>query len=180
VKDIDAHQEAGGQRIVSGTAIPFGELSLDLGGFVEQFQESAVDRTLRTVDVRALASHDDARLLGRVTARTLTISKDRRGLQFEILVPNTSDGRDVYELVKRRDLTGASFAFKVHKDGEHWDFTRDPPLRTVTDTTIREISLVAWPAYPQTTAHVRSGAGVTGNRIAWLEKWARTHRARCA
>jgi uncharacterized protein len=175
---IGARQEADGQRIVSGIAIPFGELSLDLGGFVEQFAPSAVDRTVREfIDVRALAAHDPARLLARVSARTLQITKDRRGLQFEIIMPNTSDGRDMYELVRRRDLTGASFAFSIVGDGEQWDFSQNPPVRTVTDTKIREISLVSWPAYPTTQVHARAGAAVTGNRVEWLRKSSKTKLA---
>ena len=170
-------EQNGTQRIISGIAIPFRQLSLDLGNFVEQFDPSSVDRTIRGVDVRALASHDAARLLGRVSARTLRISKDRRGLQFEIDVPNTSDGNDVYELVKRRDLTGASFAFSIVGDGEQWDFSQNPPVRTVTDAIIREISLVAWPAYPSTEAYARTASTSGGMSIALAEKWLRTQLA---
>ena len=43
-----AHTEDG-RRIISGIAIPFNALSLDLGGFVEKFAPTAVDRTLREI-----------------------------------------------------------------------------------------------------------------------------------
>jgi len=189
VSDIGATQTATGERLVTGMAIPFDSLSVNLGGFVEQFASSSVNRTLaRPIDVRALAAHDSARLLGRVTARTLQISRDRRGLLFALALPDTTDGRDVFELVRRRDLTGASFAFSVVGDqGEHWDFLQTPPVRTIIDATIREISLVAWPAYESTIVHARaSTAGGnlgksykcnTGN-IDFLRRWHQTQLAR--
>ena len=182
-----AHTEDG-RRIISGIAIPFNSLSVNLGGFVEKFAPSAVDRTLREIDVRALAHHDAGRLLGRVTARTLRIAKRGGGLFYELELPDTSDGRDVFELVRRRDLTGASFGFSVPDGGDVWDFSRSVPLRIVTDARISEISLVSWPAYQASTAEVMtravrpaatvvSAAGRTGNRVEWLQKWSRLKRA---
>lgn len=178
--DITARKD-GDRRIVSGIAIPFNENSVDLGGFLEQFAPSAVEYTLRRgVDVRALSGHDSVRLLGRVTARTLAITKDARGLRYELDLPDTSDGRDVFELVRRRDLTGASFAFSIRDSGEVWDFSGRLPLRTITDSLIREISLVAWPAYPTTTASVSNTRSQrpAARSLAWLEKWHRNQLAR--
>lgn len=169
--------DAGGDRIVTGIAIPFNQQSVNLGGFVEQFAPSAVDYTLRNVDVRALSGHDTVRLLARLTAGTLRLTKDRTGLQFQIALPDTTDGRDVYELVRRRDLTGASFGFSIVNGGETWDFTGALPLRTVRDARINEISLVAWPAYPSTTAQLKRTTP-SGMSIALAEKKNRLARAR--
>ena len=51
-----------------------------------------------------------------------------------------------------------------------WDFGRSVPLRTITDARIREISLVAWPAYPTTTASVRGERPARGASVAFLQK----------
>lgn len=168
-------------RRIAGYAIRFDRPSLDLGGFTEVFAPTSIDRTLASVDVRALSGHDHVRLLGRVSAKTLRLSKDAGGLVFDLWLPDTTDGRDVYELVRRRDLTGASFAFVVVHDGEAWDFASTPPRRTVTDTLIREISLVAWPAYPDSSVHV----GETPARaeswrpsVAWRQRQLKTLLAR--
>jgi uncharacterized protein len=180
MSDIHARTD-GTTRIISGIAIPFNALSVNLGGFVEKFAPSSVDRTIRTVDVRMLAHHDAGRLLGRLSARTLKISKSQFGLSYSIELPDTTDGRDAFELVQRRDLTGASFAFTIAGDGEEWDFSQRPPLRIVTDARISELSLVSWPAYTATTAQIgtrQQPAAPTGNRVLWLQRWARTQRAK--
>ena len=175
---VEARTE-GGQRIIGGIAIPFNSLSLNLGGFVEKFAPGSVDRTIREVDVRALAHHDDGRLLARVTARTLRISKSGLGLRYEINLPNTGDGRDVFELVRRRDLTGASFGFHVRDDGEEWDFGGRLPVRTITDAFVREISLVAWPAYLASSAEVVEAqrSAPRGISIALAERKMKLRRA---
>jgi HK97 family phage prohead protease len=56
-------------------------------------------------------------------------------------------GRDALELVRRGDVTGASFGFKTVKDA----WTRDgaTTVRTLLDIEITEISLTALPSYQQ-------------------------------
>jgi HK97 family phage prohead protease len=165
-----------GQRRIAGHAIKFNDLSVNLGGFVELFRPSSVDRTLATTDVRALLHHDAGRLLGRKSAGTLRLSKDAVGLFVDVDLPDTSDGKDVYELVRRRDISGMSFGFHIAGTGEEWDLSGDIPLRIVTDSIIREVSPVSWPAYPSTDIHVvipeREGRAATSGStsIALKEK----------
>lgn len=158
----DFEQRGGGEirvetrglaRILRGYAIVFDRLSEDLGGFLEKIAPSAVDRTLADgVDLRALAHHNPERVLGRLASGTLRVAKDARGLAVEIDPPAAA--ADLVESVQRGDITGMSFGFRTYKDA--WDFTTDPPTRTVQDMLIREVSVVAFPAYPQTQIALRS------------------------
>jgi HK97 family phage prohead protease len=142
-------------KLIRGYAIVFDRLSENLGGFVERIAPEAVDRTIsERVDLRALVDHDASKILGRLTAGTLRIAKDARGLRVEIDPPETTIGLDIVESVRRRDVTGMSFAFRTVKDG--WDESTDPPTRTVSDMIIREVSVVSFPAYPQTDVALRS------------------------
>ena len=132
-----------------GHALVFNSLSENLGFFREMIAPEAVDRTFsENIDVRALVDHDPAKILGRLTAHTLTMAKDKRGLSVEIDPPDTSYSRDVIESVRRGDITGMSFAFRGLKD--QWDETTDPPTRTVLDMRVHEVSIVTFPAYPAT------------------------------
>src|SRR5262245_55155060 len=132
-----------------GHAIVFDSLSEPLMFFREKISPEAVDRTFtEAIDVRALVDHDPAKILGRLTARTLTMQKDKRGLLVEIDPPDTTYSRDVIESVRRGDITGMSFAFRGLKD--QWDETTDPPTRTVLDMRVHEVSVVTFPAYPAT------------------------------
>jgi len=140
------------QKLI-GHAIVFNALSDKLMFFREQIAPKAVDRTLQEgLDVRALVDHDPAKILGRLSARTLKLSKTDAGLLVEIEPPDTTYARDVIESVRRGDISGMSFAFRMLKD--EWDETADPPVRTVTDMRVSEVSVVTFPAYPATDVAV--------------------------
>lgn len=152
----DLRVEARGRApVLRGYAIVFNRLSENLGFFRELIDPAAIDRTLtERVDLRALVDHDSSRILGRVTAGTLRVEKDANGLAVEIDPPLTTAGADIVESVRRRDVTGMSFAFRTLRD--QWDETTTPPTRTVLDMLVREVSIVTFPAYSQTEAALRS------------------------
>jgi HK97 family phage major capsid protein/HK97 family phage prohead protease len=131
-----------------GLAIATGVPSEDLGGFREIIAPAAVRAALAgNPDLVALRDHDRARVLGRVSAKTLRVHAADDGLRFEIDPPEHA--RDLVESVARGDVTGASFSFTDAVDT--WDLRSTPPVRTITSFRLREISAgVLWPAYPQT------------------------------
>lgn len=144
-----------GKRL-DGHAIVFNALSLDLGGFREMIAPEAVDRALNDgADVRALFDHDSGKVLGRTRAGTLTLRKDSKGLRA-IVEPDLeiSYARDLVRSVARGDISGMSFGFRVLSDA--WDFEGKMPIRTVTDMSLSEVSIVSWPAYEQTNVEARN------------------------
>ena len=142
-------REVNQRRELYGYPIVFNKLSVDLGGFREIIAPSAAERMLtEKADVRALVDHDSSRILGRRSAGTLLINVDRKGVYAQIDPPDTSVGRDIYESVNRRDVTGGSFAFRVLTDD--WRMEDGMPIRTVEDMTVSEVSVVSFPAYPDT------------------------------
>lgn len=144
--------------MLEGTAIPYNSRSQLLYGlFYEQFATGAFSECLRgSPDVPALVDHDSSKVLGRTAAKTLTLSEDDRGIHFELDPANTSYGRDMVELITRGDITGMSFGFRVAKDGDAWGMYDNKELRTVTRADLKEISLVAFPAYKSTEVMKRS------------------------
>jgi HK97 family phage prohead protease len=148
---------------IVGHAIVFNVRSEDMGGFVEVVRPSAVDRALQpSADIRALYAHDPAALLGR-TPKTLQLAKDAKGLAFTLDPANTSAGRDAFELVRRGDVSGASFGFKTVRDA--WRQDGRVIVRELLDIEVYEISLVSLPSYPQTDVNValRSLQGFRSN-----------------
>jgi uncharacterized protein len=141
---------------IRGTAIVFNALSEVLGGmFREKIAPEAVDRTLRSgLDVRALVDHDPSKILGRTKAGTLRLDKTSQGLQVTIDPPDTTAARDILESIQRGDVTGMSFGFRTLEDS--WDQKTDPPTRTVLDMEVFDVSIVSYPAYPQTEVALRS------------------------
>jgi HK97 family phage prohead protease len=135
---------------LTGRAVVFNSPSQNLGGFREVIAPEALSRTLKEgTDLRALVEHDPGRLVGRMSSGTLKIAKTAKGLDVELRLPSTTDGEDLGELVRRRDLSGMSFSFMALVDD--WRDGRDGPIRTVRDLVMREVSAVAWPAYVETT-----------------------------
>lgn len=151
------------QMALTGYAATYNVLSHDLGGFRERIANTAFDRALREKqDVRALFNHNPDFVLGRVSANTLQLSSDSKGLLFRCqLDPNQQRHRDLYSSVKRGDVCECSFAFTIHDGGEIWDDATDADgqrfaRRTLTDVDLLDCSVVCNPAYPNTSVAARN------------------------
>ncbi len=155
---VEVRTNENNERTAVGYAAKFDSLSQNLGGFIETIEKNAFTQTLESgtgQDARALWNHDSSQLLGRVSAGTLRLEEDDIGLRFEIDLPNTTTGRDVSELTQRGDVQGASFGFRVIEDS--WGESESGfPLRSLQSVSLSEISLVAFPAYPETEVALRS------------------------
>lgn len=141
---------------IAGQAAIFDALSEDLGGFREVVKPGAFTHTLREhPDVRAFFNHDSSRILGRVKAGTLTVEEDEVGLNFEIDPPAGPTGQDAVEAIRRGDVDQVSFGFIAIND-RLIKLPDGQIVRELLDVDLFEISPVVFPAYPQTSAEVRS------------------------
>lgn len=124
------------------------------GCWIETIAPGAFSTTLRSADVLALYSHRTDRVLGRTSSGTLRLTEDTRGLAVEIDLPDTTDGRDLAVLIERGDVKGMSFGFVTRK--QTWDETVEPPRRTVEEVELIEVTITAFPQYPETEIGMRS------------------------
>lgn len=149
-------REAGeGAPQLVGYAAKFDVWSEDLGGFREKIAPNAFDRALREAhDVRALVNHDPSLLLGRTESGTLRLSVDSVGLRMELDLPGTQVGRDTATSVGRGDMNQMSFGFRTL--GDAWNLEPTPAERTITDVELFDVSIVTYPAYPQTDVALRN------------------------
>ena len=158
--EFEVRQSDSGGAVIEGHAAVFNRLSRNLGGFVEQIDPSAFDKTLGdNPDVRALINHDPSLLLGRTRSGTLRLSKDNIGLHYEVDVPDRSDARDLMVSMERDDINQSSFAFFLIDD--EWGQTEQEfPLRTVTAVSIHngDVSPVTYPAYDDADSGVADRA----------------------
>nr|DAE25843.1 MAG TPA: prohead serine protease [Siphoviridae sp. ctu8P6] len=139
-------------NVVEGYALKFNKESRNLGGFVETISPEALDGVDLT-DVRCFMDHDSSKLLGRTSSGTLQLNVDAIGLHFRCVLPDTSNGRDAMELVKRGDLNQCSFGFTVAKD--KWIKGQNIMKRSINKIgSLLEISLVSIPAYDDTDVRV--------------------------
>lgn len=139
---------------IEGYAAVFNSLSEDLGGFYERIQPGAFKKTLMEADVRGLWNHDPNYVLGRTKSETLALREDELGLAFEIEPPATQWARDLLTSMRRGDIDQMSFSFRTIKD--KWESVGDQIVRTLIEVKLFDVSPVTFPAYPQTSAQVRS------------------------
>jgi HK97 family phage prohead protease len=143
-----------GDRTIGGYAALFERLSQNLGGFVEEVQRSAFNKSRGDgwPDVLARYNHDDNRLLGTSDARTLRLSVDETGLLYDVDLP--ASRADVFELVERGDVRQSSFAFVTFEDD--WSMTDQGfPKRSLVSVRLVDVAPVNTPAYLDTSVGKR-------------------------
>lgn len=107
-------------------------------------------------DIRALINHDTTLVLGRTTAHTLEVRQDEHGLWGKISInPKDTDAMNLYERVKRGDVTQCSFGFEIVS--EETDFRDDGSIHwTITEARVHEVSVCTFPAYEDTGVKARA------------------------
>lgn len=142
-------REIDGRRFIEGYFAVFGGRYELWDDAFETVDAGAFDLT-RDTDVRALTNHDTTLVLGRTTAGTLTLRTDERGLWGSIEINGADqDAVNLYERVKRRDVTQCSFGFDII-DQEM--IMRDDGVTVwhIKAVKLWEVSVCTFPAYPET------------------------------
>jgi hypothetical protein len=144
----------GKEKIVFYPAV-FNSWSEDMWGMREIVAPGAFRNTISKDDIRALFNHDPNYVLGRNTSKTLILSEDSRGLRGELDPPDTTWAKDLLISLKRNDITQGSFAFNTIKDS--WDYSNKGIVkRQLEEVKLYDVSIVTYPAYPETSVQVRS------------------------
>ena len=147
--EVRAEGESDEMRIV-GYAAVFNQ-ETDLGYFREMITPGAFDDVMND-DVRLLLNHDGAPL-ARTTNGTLSLSVDDEGLRYEGVLSDTTQGRDLYKMIQRGDITQSSFAFTISE--QSWN--KDKSLRSIDKVgRLLDVSPVTYPAYAQASVMARS------------------------
>jgi HK97 family phage prohead protease len=118
-----------------------------------------------------LYNHNPDLLLGRVSSGTLRLSKDQRGLRYEAKPPATR--ADVVESIRRGDVAGSSFGFKILEQKFRTEEGMD--VREIHSVQLMDVSPCVYPAYGGTTAGVRAMGDVDEVRnahAAWKQEQA--------
>lgn len=155
-----------GKRYAVGHAAVFSTLSRDLGGFKERLQRGAFSRAIAArQDTKFLLNHDANQILARVKNGSLELREDSIGLAFRALLPNTTAGDDLEQLLDDGLVDECSFAFTVGSDGQRWSREIDPETGDMCDVRdlldiedLYDCSAVVYPAYPGTDTSLATRA----------------------
>lgn len=158
--------ENGGEELhVEGYAAVFNQRTLlwesPFSGtkYYEIIEPGAVDARTDISDVILRYNHSDSALiLARSSNGTLTVTPDATGLKISAKIAPTTAGKDIYQLIKRGDISKMSFAFSVDKDSWESDQEAKTETRTIQHIrSVRDVSPVDFPAYDGTSISARGG-----------------------
>lgn len=106
-------------------------------------------------DVRALTNHDTTLVLGRTMAGTLELRTDERGLWGSVKINDKDqDAVNLYERVKRGDVTQCSFGFDI-LDELIENRTDGSTVFHLQRVKLYEVSVCTFPAYEETGVQAR-------------------------
>jgi hypothetical protein len=153
-------------KTLVGRAVEYNQPSeLLYGAFREEIAPGTFDASLASGrDVYCSIDHDPNRLLGRLSANTLTLLPDARGIGVECPIAGYSYAADLIIAIQRKDLRGMSFIFDVIDD--KWEKRAGVSHRTVLKADLYEVSFVFSPAYQETSAGIRTAFPVAGEQRA--------------
>ena len=133
-------------------------------GFYEEIAPGAFTKTLSEPYARMLIDHDSYYVVSRVSAGTLDLAEDDKGLPVDsALDPALSYVNDLKANVRNKNITGMSFGFYVVKDD--WTLekvetsdgqTVEVEVRRILEVRLIEVSAVTFPAYEDTEAELAS------------------------
>lgn len=136
--------------------IPYKSLSEPLGGgYREMLWPGCFSGSLRSEDIYFMLSHDAAKPLASTASGTLKLVDTTAALKFEVNLPDTQQGRDLYTSVKRGDFKKMSFGF-IRKSSDYEEVNGET-VDVVKEAQLLELSPVVWPAYKQTSIQARKG-----------------------
>lgn len=123
-------------------------------GAYEEIAVGAFDETLGN-DIRALVNHDTTLVLGRNKAGTLELRADSHGLWGSIKInPKDTDAVNLYERVKRGDVSACSFGFNIEQEETEW--RDDGSIKwTIKRVDVHEVTVCTFPAYEDTGVQAR-------------------------
>ena len=152
--------------ILTGRPIVYDQpttIKAPFGDYIEIIQRGALDGADLS-DIRLLYNHDMNKIPLARTPKTMSFALDSAGLTMRAELPNTEEGKSVYTAVKRQDLSGMSFAFKVPEGGSQFEAKTN--TRTISKIEkVYEISIVPFPAYPQTSVEARAAIESTWAKL---------------
>ena len=136
---------------IAGLAVPFNEPATVAGRKEIIYPEALAGISLD--DITLTVNHDSERVPLARSPKTMILTVTERGLELEATLPDTAHGHEVYEAVKRGDMSEMSFAFDVAED------TTDGNTRIITKIAkIYEISIVNNAVYKKTFIETRSNS----------------------
>lgn len=152
-------EHRGDGRVLSGTAIRYGDVATLPGGLRERFEPGAFGDVL-TADVILNRQHQRGVPLARTGGGGLVLDDDLQRLAIHAELPETRDASDTLELVRSGVLRGLSIEFRALRE------TMRSGVRVISSARLAGVAVVDNGAYSGSDVAVRALDG--GRRRLWL------------
>lgn len=154
IANLSTRDDGTQEKVIEGYFAVFNQETELWPGAYEEISPDAFNKTL-SEDIRALINHDTTLVLGRNTSGTLELKADARGLWGSIKTnPNDMDAMNLYERVRRGDVTQCSFGFDILKEKTEW--RDDGTVKWILEKVkLYEVSVCTFPAYEGTGVQAR-------------------------
>ena len=144
------------KKVIQGYAVVFDSWT-DISSWGEIWKEcirkGAFTQSLKENSILALYNHDFNNVLARKDVN-MKLVEDDKGLYFEIELPDTTQGNDLYELINKGIVNQCSFSGYVRKNLWSED-NGGNVLREILEIDLIEITITPIPAYEVTEAEVK-------------------------
>ena len=143
---------------VKGYAVVFNVPTLLYESDGIKYYEQVDKNALTNADMKNVVfrynHNDDFQVLARTSNNTLTLNVDGKGLYIEADLAPTTAGKDIYELIKRKDVNKLSYAYVV--ETAHYEKKSNNEYVRIIDSIkkVVDVSAVDFPAYHQTDLDV--------------------------
>lgn len=154
IANLSTRDDGTQEKVIEGYFAVFNQETELWPGAYEEISPDAFNETL-SEDIRALINHDTTLVLGRNASGTLELKADARGLWGSIKTnPNDMDAMNLYERVRRGDVTQCSFGFDILKEKTEW--RDDGSVKWILEKVkLYEVSVCTFPAYEGTGVQAR-------------------------
>jgi HK97 family phage prohead protease len=114
------------------------------------YREIFLPKCFKWDELIAIYNHDTSMVLGSISGGHLTVEDTDEGLKFSLKPVETSYSADVVRLVESGAVSGCSVGFNILED----DYDVKNNIFQVVSANLVEMSITAFPAYPQTSVTV--------------------------
>ena len=153
------------KKVIQGYAVVFDSWT-DISSWGEIWKEcirkGAFTQSLKENSILALYNHDFNNVLARKDVN-MKLVEDDKGLYFEIELPDTTQGNDLYELIDKGIVNQCSFSGYVRKNLWSED-NGGNVLREILEIDLIEITITPIPAYEVTEAEVKRSREIKGTK----------------
>ncbi|MGG2091915.1 HK97 family phage prohead protease [Bacillus sp. S13(2024)] len=143
------------EAVIEGYFVVYNQETELWPGAFEEVAPGAFGASLRSNDIMCLDNHDSRMVLASIGSNTLELKSDNHGLWGRAIIDlEDPNAKSAYRKVQTGKVRGCSFGFYPTKEEQ---ITRDDGTMKwrITEAELHEVSITAFPAYPQTDIAAR-------------------------